>query len=536
MLQRGLSRGLVLAAICASATGYAAQKPVPQRFHLIEATIDDIHAAMKAGQITCRGLVELYLKRIDAYDKAGPALNAVQNINPRALQDAERLDTVLKSSGPVGPLHCIPVLVKDQVETMDMPTTYGSAAFKDFVPNRDATIVVRLKKAGAIILGKTTMGEFAAGYVGSAFGIVRNAYDPSRHPSSSSGGTGSSIAANFAAVGIAEDTGGSIRGPAAVNSLVGLRPTVPLVSRFGMWPASPTRDTLGPVARTVRDAAILLDAIAGYDPNDLITAYAYGMVPPTYTAFLTTDGLKGARIGVIREPMDASTDPTSDDYRKVRAVTNKAIMELQRLGAELVDPLRLPSRAGAPGTNTGGAPPGAGAAVEEQAVNAYLAQHPNAPIKTFRELLLSGKVSAKRVLQMMDAVGRTPNDPRNLPALLASEELRQTWLKVMADNKLDAVVYATFDHQPDVIPPDILTEYSLRVGYPRGSNRSLSPSLGFPAITVPAGFTSDSLPVGLEFMGRPFAEATLFRFAFAFEQATKNRRPTPLTPPLRGEP
>jgi Asp-tRNA(Asn)/Glu-tRNA(Gln) amidotransferase A subunit family amidase len=254
---------------------------------------------MKAGQLACRQLVEAYLARIDAYDKRGPALNALQHVNARALQEADRLDAAYKSGGATGPLHCIPVLVKDQVETSDMPTTYGSAAFAGFMSQRDATIVERMKRAGAVILGKTTMGEFASRYIGSASGIIRNAYNPGRNASGSSGGTGSAIAANFAAVGIGEDTGGSIRGPAAVSSLVGLRPTVPLVSRFGMMPATPVSDTLGPITRTVRDAAILLDVIAGYDPNDPVTAAAAGRVPKSYTAFLDRAALKGARIGVL---------------------------------------------------------------------------------------------------------------------------------------------------------------------------------------------------------------------------------------------
>lgn len=236
----------------------------------------------------------------------------MQNTNPRALQEADRLDAAFKDSGPAGRLHCIPVLVKDQVETSDMPTTYGSAVFKDFIPQRDATVITRLRQAGAIILGKTTMGEFANGYVGSAFGFARNAYDPTRVPSGSSGGTGASIAANMATVGIAEDTGGSTRGPAAVNNLVGVRPTVPLVSRHGMIPATPTRDTLGPITRTVRDAAIVLDAIAGYDPNDALTAYAFGQVPPTYTSISSRTGssaLASASFGIqwTRRPIPSRT-------------------------------------------------------------------------------------------------------------------------------------------------------------------------------------------------------------------------------------
>jgi amidase len=304
-----------------------------QSFHLLETSIEDIHAAFAAKRLTCRDLVNLYIKRIEAYDKEGPRLNAVQTINARALQQAAQLDAAYASSGLTGPLHCIPVLLKDQVETSDMPTTYGSVIFKDFVPQRDATITTKMKKAGAVIIGKTTMGEFAAGYLGSAFGIVRNPYDPGRSPSGSSSGPGAGVAANYATVGIGEDTGGSVRGPAAFNNLVGLRPTVPLVSRFGMMPATPSQDTLGPIARNVKDAALLLDVIAGYDPNDPVTAYAAGQVPPTYTAFLYKDGLRGARLGVIRDPMDAKTDPNSDDYKKVKAVIDKAIADFKRLGA-----------------------------------------------------------------------------------------------------------------------------------------------------------------------------------------------------------
>jgi Asp-tRNA(Asn)/Glu-tRNA(Gln) amidotransferase A subunit family amidase len=230
-------------------------------------------------------------------------------------------------------MHCIPVVVKDQVDTSDMPTTYGSILFKEFVPLRDATVVSKLKTVGAVILAKTTMGEFAAGFLGSGFGIVRNAYDPRRYASGSSGGTGSAIAANFATVGIGEDTGGSIRGPAAVNGLVGLRPSVPLVSRFGLLPARPTTDTIGPITRTVRDAAILLDVLAGYDARDPMTAYAVGHIPSSYKDSLSTDGLKQVRLGVIRAPMDSKVVPSSDEYKRFRAVTDRAIDELRTLGA-----------------------------------------------------------------------------------------------------------------------------------------------------------------------------------------------------------
>jgi amidase len=448
----------------------------------------------------------------------------VQTINSHALDEADRLDAAFRASGPVGALHCIPVLVKDQVETNDMPTTYGSVLFKDFVPERDATIVSRLKKAGAVIIGKSTMGEYASGYVSSLSGSIRNAYDPKRHASGSSGGTGAGVSANFSTIGIAEDTGGSTRGPAAFGSLVGLRPTVPLVSRHGMLPSRPTTDTLGPVTRTVKDTAIVLDVIAGYDPQDPITAYAIGHIPSSYTSFLASDGLKGARIGVIRQPMDPKAEPSSVDYQKVRVVIDRAIADLNSLGAQIVDPVVIPNlveRVNRPYDDN--------IFETEPATNKYLSQHPNAPVKTLRDILLSGKVVPSRVRVLMNSVGRSTDDPGYLKIMLSVEETRQVVLGIMADNRLDALVYATFDHQPMVIPSDAMTNPMIdTVGL--GNNRRLSPILGFPAMTVPAGFTSDDLPVGIEFLARPFAEGTLLKFGYAYEQATHRRRLSRLTP------
>jgi amidase len=270
----------------------------PADFDVVEATIDGIHAAMRTGGLSCTKLVQSYLDRIAAYDQAGPKLNAVQNVNPHALKQAADLDAKFRASGEMASLHCVPVLLKDQIETDFMPTTYGSAMFKTFVPKRNATVVERLQRAGAIILAKTNMGEFAAGGAGSAFGDCHNAYDPAYFASGSSCGTGIGVAASFGAIGIGEDTGGSVRGPAAHGSLVGLRPTTPLVSRFGMMPASPSRDTIGPIARTVKDTALVLEAIAGYDPNDPLTAASYRRTAESYTAFLQPNGLRGMRLGV----------------------------------------------------------------------------------------------------------------------------------------------------------------------------------------------------------------------------------------------
>ncbi|MCY4658468.1 MAG: amidase family protein [Acidobacteria bacterium] len=497
-----------------------------QGFRLIEATVDDVHGAFASGELTCRALVQAYLDRIAAYDQAAPALNAVQTVNPRALARADELDAAYAAGGPAGPLHCVPVLLKDQVETREMPTTYGSALFDGFVSGRDATIVVRLEEAGAIILAKTNMGEFASRYVGSAFGIIRNAYDPARNPSGSSGGTGTGIAANFGLVGIGEDPGGSIRGPAAVHSLVGLRPTVPLVSRFGMMPANPSSDTLGPMTRTVRDAALVLDVIAGYDPNDPVTAYAAGQVPDSYAAALDAADLRGNRIGVVREAMDPRTDPEADGYRQVRAVIDRALDDLRSLGAVVVDPVAVPDLELAQRTYV------ANNFETEAATNAYLAEHRNTPVRTLRSILLSGVVTPWRAAGLLDVVGRSIDDAAYLPILQARERLRRSVLAAMADHELDALAYATFDHPPALIAPDVLTNPRTADAYALGNNRYLSPVIGFPALTVPAGLTADGLPVGLELLGRPFDEAALLGLGYAYEQATGRREPPPTTPAL----
>ena len=527
MANRLVSATVLLGALLLISTPALAQAP----FHLQEATIDQIRGELMAGHFTCRDLIGHYLKRIDAYDHAGPMLNALQTVNRRALDEADRLDAAFRAGGPAGPLHCIPVLVKDQVETSDMPTTYGSVLFKQFTPRRDATIVTRLKAAGAIVIGKTNMGEFAAGYLGSAFGIVRNAYDPARSPAGSSSGSGVGIAANFAVLAVAEDTGGSIRGPAAHSNAVGLRPTVPLVSRFGMMPATPTQDTLGPITRTVRDAALMLDVIAGYDPNDPVTAYADGHVPTTYTDFLKRDGLTGARLGVLRVPLDPKADPQSNDYKNVRALIDRAVTAMQAQGAQIVDPIPVPEilkQVDKLYTDN--------VYETEQGIDAYLAAHPGAPVKTLRDIVLSGKVVPSRTNRLITNIGKTTSDAGNLSVIQHREELRQAVLRMMADLRLDAIVHATFDYPPGKIPAEPLT-----IGDPAGvgdlgNNRRLAPLIAFPALSVPAGFTSEGLPIGIEFLGRPFSEGRLLTLGYAFEQATHHRRPPKTTPPLPDEP
>jgi amidase len=514
---RRLSVGLLLGSLCLARSAPA------QQFEVMETTIAKVHAGFASGKLTCRALVQAYLDRIAAYDQAGPALNAVQNLNPRALATADSLDAVWRSRAPRGSLHCVPVLLKDQVETRDMPTTYGSILFKDFVPRRDATIVQRLTAAGAIILAKTTMGEFAARFVGSGSGIIRNAYDPTRNPSGSSGGSASGIAANFGLVGIGEDTGGSIRGPAAVSSLVGLRPTTPLVSRFGMMPANPSQDTMGPITRCVTDAARVLDVIAGYDPNDPATAETVGRLPPSYLTALQPGALRGARLGVLRTARDSAVARAPEEFARVRVVLEAALAQLRELGAQVVDSFVIPTLADRRVSND---------FETEQATDAYLAEHPDAPVKTLKEILLAGKVNPWRARQMIDLVGKRTTDPGYLTVTQQRAALRTAVFKAMADARLDAIVYATYDAPPTPIAEDVLTNPRTADAYGRGDNRGLSPTIGFPAITVPAGFTSDSLPVGLELLGRPFAEPLLLGYAFAFEHATHHRRPPPKLPSL----
>jgi amidase len=527
--------------IVASLTLIATAAPA-QQFDVMEATIPGVQAAMAAKRLTCRALTEAYLARIAAYDKQGPSLNAIQHVNARALSEADSLDAVAASRARRGPLHCVPVLLKDQIETRDMPTTYGSILYKTFTPTRDATVVQRLEAAGAIIIAKTTMGEFAGRYVGSGAGIVRNAYDPTRNPSGSSSGSGSAVAANFGLVGIGEDTGGSIRGPAAVSSLVGLRPTLQLVSRFGMLPANPTQDTMGPMTRTVADAARVLDVIAGYDANDPITAYAVGHIPASYSTALTPVALRGARIGVLRfardsvPARDTTISPDSartlDSIRvvvraevaKVRPVFDAALAALRDQGAVVIDSIAVPVIPGRRQSND---------FETEEATNAYFAQHPNAPVKTLAEILLAGQVTPWRARAMVEYLGRSTNDPAYLLVIKQREAMRVAILKLMADQRLDALVYATYDAPPTVIGADVLTNPRPVDAYGRADNRGLSPMIGFPALTVPAGFTSDAFPVGLEFLGRPFAEAQLLSYGYAFEQATRHRRPPPTTPALR---
>lgn len=514
-----------LTALVLAASAVTASPARAQRFDVVEATIPQLHEALRTARTSCREVVQSYLDRIAAYDKQGPALNAIQAVHPRALEIADSLDAARRARVPMGPLHCVPVVVKDQIETTAMPTTYGSKLFADFTPERDATAVLRLQAAGAIVIAKATMGEFAQRYVGSAAGIIRNAYDPTRNPSGSSGGTASAVAANLGLVGIGEDTGGSIRGPAAVSNLVGLRPTLPLISRFGMMPASPTQDTMGPMTRSVLDAARVLEVIAGYDPKDPVTAESYGRVPSSYTTALKADALRGVRLGVLRTPRDSAQrarDP--EGFADFARLFDAALADLRALGAEIVDSLDIPVL-----RQRGG---GGNDFETEDATNAYLAQHPNAPVKTLADILTSGEVVPWRARSLYGSAGKSTDDLGYLAVMKRREAVRTGVLQAMADQRLDAIIYLTFDAPATVIAEDVMTNPRPTDGYGLGDNRGLSPTLAYPALTVPAGFASNGMPAGLEFLGRPYSEAQLLAYAFAYEQKTRHRRPAPTAPAL----
>ncbi|MDI3340282.1 MAG: amidase family protein [Sphaerobacter sp.] len=500
----------------------------PLSFRLEETTIDRIHAALRGGHITARQLVEAYLARIEAYDRKGPELKAIITVNPQALDEADALHRAFRERGTLtGPLHGVPVLLKDQFETRGLRTTFGSIALKDYVPSADAHLVERLRAAGAIILAKTTLPDFATAWFAfcSAGGETRNPYALDRDPGGSSSGTAAGVAANLGAVGIGEDTGGSIRLPASFTNLVGLRVTTGLISRSGASPLVYFQDTAGPMTRTVRDAAILLDTLVGYDPRDPFTAVvASARRPASYTAELREDGLRGARIGVLRQAFGADDDPESGP---VNRVVNQAIDDLRSLGAEVIDPVSIPD------LQDFIAETSLYLLQSKHDINAFLAARPSAPVRTVEEIYASKQFHPS--LDLFEGIAQGPDHPEEHPEyfrrLTAQTRFQRAVLNVLAAHRLDALLY------PDVqvLPPrqrDLGKWTTLT--FP--TNTLIAAQTSLPAISVPAGFTDDGIPVGIELVGSPFAEPTLLRLAYAFERATGHRRPPATTPPLPGEP
>jgi amidase len=507
-------------ALAASPTANAQQDP----FRLREATIAGIHAAFAAGQLTCSQLTKLYLDRIAAYDQEGPALHAIITINPNAMEVAADMDRSYRASpASAGPLHCIPVILKDNFNTFDMPTTGGNVSMKTSVPPADAFTVARIRKAGALILAKANLQEFARGgmSISSLGGQVRNPYDLSRTPGGSSGGPGAAIAANFAVLGTGSDTGQSIRSPASANNLVGIRPTRGLVSRAGVIPNSLTQDEVGPIARTVTDAALLLDVMAGYDPADAITAFGKGRIPPSYARLLSPQALKGARIGVMTNLFG-----TAERHAEVNQVMEGVVARMAGLGASIVR-FDLPDYdALAPVVST--------SLFEARTVTDryFAALGPNAPIKSLADLVATKTSAVQKTLEAELAIVDGMNSQTYKDQTLNRDKLRLAVAKKMADLDLDAILYPL---QKILVAP-VTAEDQLE------RNGTLSNGTGFPAVTFPGGFSAPTasaplgVPVGAELLGLDYTEAKLLGYAYAFEQASGFRKPPKSTPALPNEP
>jgi len=490
----------------------------PPSFPIDEATIAQIHAAFRGGSLTCRALAVQYVARIEAHDKQGASLNAIVLVNPKALDAADDLDRRYRQSGPAGPLHCIPVIVKDNFETIDMPTTAGSLSLKGMMTGKDAFVVKRLRDAGAIMIAKSNMAEFAFSPVETVNSILpgytRNPYDTRRVTAGSSGGSAAAAAANFGAVALASDTGDSIRGPAAHQALVGLRSTMGLVSRGGVVPLSLAADIAGAVTRTVADTAAVLQVIAGEDPADPITATSRGHVEADYAAALRADGLEGARLGVLHQAYDT---PTLD--KEVDDVFRAAIADLRRLGADVIDPVAVESLDAMRREQTGGCNQ------FKHDLDAYLAAlGDKAPVRSL-EAIIKSRSFHPSIQARLDGAQASNDVPGESPGCRSRDEfrarLRAGVLALMDSLRLDALIYPTWSNPPRLIG-DLNT--------PGGDNNQLfAPSTGFPGITVPMGYTRGrTLPAGLQFFGRAWSEATLIRLAYAYEQATHHRRPPKL--------
>ncbi len=497
-------------------------------FVVAEVTIAEIHRRMIAGHLSARQLVELYLERIVAYDKQGPALNAIIVVHPRARQRADELDAAFRdrcakvaepdTSCLTGPLHGIPVIVKDNYDTFDLPTTAGSLSLAGSIPPDDAFQVRKLRQAGAIVLAKSNMAEFAFSpyhTVGSALpGHTRNPYALNRVPAGSSGGTAAAVAASFGAVGLGTDTGNSIRGPSSHNLLVGIRSTMGLTSRDGIVPLYLDHDIGGPMARTVADAVAVLDVIAGHDPADPVTEASREHRPAEpYAAHLNPEGLRGARLGVVRQLSDVATgDP------EIKQRFEQALKDLGARGATVVSVVieeldtipqneRWCSRF-------------------RYDLNSYLASlGPGAPVKTLQEVIASGNFhpSIHRSLESFRGIEGAPEDAAACRTAWANgNRLAAGVRRVLTESRLDALLYPTWSNPPRLIG-DLNT--------PAGDNsQDLSPHTGFPAITVPMGLVGDGLPVGLSILGDAWSEPRLIELAYAYEQATRHRQPPASTP------
>lgn len=482
-----------------------------------EATIASVHAGFRARTFTARELVQAYLDRIDALDRSGPGLNSIISVSDTALDEADALDAAFASSGELsGPLHGVPVVVKDQIETAGLRTTFGSAAAGSYMPEKDATAIARLRAAGAIILAKTTMPDFATSWfsTSSQSEITKNPYDLSRDPGGSSSGSAAAVAANLGLVGIGEDTGGSIRLPASFCNLVGVRVTPGLISRSGMSSLVVPQDTSGPMTRTVEDAARLLDVMVGYDSEDsYTTVVGVARHEGSFLDGLNEATVAGKRIGVLREVFADDSDP---EGAAVNAVLTAALDKLSAAGATLID-VEIPDLMHFVGFTS------VYFTRSLQDMNAFIQARPQLGFSGIDELHATGRFHPK--LDLFEGIATGPktakDDPQYLDRILAQGEFQRSVLAIMVENELDAIAF------PDTKLPaptheDVYSDRWTCLTYP--TNTVIASQLYFPAVTVPAGFTETGLPVGLELMSVPYDEARLLKVARGVEKATDARR------------
>jgi Asp-tRNA(Asn)/Glu-tRNA(Gln) amidotransferase A subunit family amidase len=517
-------------------------------FEVVEATISRVHAAYESGELSAHELVQLYLDRIEAYDQQGPGINCILSISPNAFEQADEIDAYFAETGRfVGPLHGIPILVKDSIDAVGMATTHGTVMFQDYRPPLDAFAIAQLKQAGAIILGKPTLGEFSGGDTYSTLsGNSRNPYALDYTVGGSSGGSGGALAASFSLLALGEETGSSIKRPTAWGALAGMRPTPGLVSRSGMWDGHPGPTAqMGPMARTVEDMAKLLDGMVGFDPEDPITALGVQHTPPSYTESLDENGLVGARIGVIRQSIGHGARPESEDFRQVDRVFQRALRELEAAGATLVD-VDIPDMKDLMARQV------RDPLLEDQALRVYLSRNPSSRFETREDIedhpeypnSFKARVRKYREGGFLDKladgfiwfVGGRQAHPaqisrsRILESMRAREQLMLLVAKAMAQHRLQAIVFKSIEHSPTLIEVGTHPPYRHN-----GGAVTLNSFLIYtPIVSVPMGVTGNGIPAGITFMGLPYSEPVLIRLAYAYEQATHHRRPPDSTPPLVG--
>lgn len=478
-----------------------------------EITVAGLHEGFASGDFTAQDVTAWHLDRIATVDRAGPTLNSVISVNELAMAQAAELDKTFRESGPVGPLHGVTVLLKDQIDTVECPTTLGSVLFRDNRPGRDSFVAAKLRAAGAILLGKTTLGELGAGDThGSLFGSTRNVYDLDRTAGGSSGGSGAAVSANLCAVALGQEGYASIRRPATWNGVVGMRPSLGLVSRGGVYDGWPSiMGSVGPMCRTVEDAARVLDAIAGYDPVDPVTARGVGQAEGGFLAGLSADALKGARLGVLRTPMGDSVEPDAPDFARVAVVFDRALSALADAGAELVE-IEIPGllelleqRTGHP-THTA------------DAIEYYVSALPDAPYRSQAEMMASADY-AKVTRNVSRRFARTSTMESYGRYLAARDLLKTRMLDVMARHRLDAITHKAIEHEPTLIRDGVNPPFVNHKGAPH-----INTFLGdVPSVVAPAGLTSAGLPAGLCFLGKSYDDRRMLSFAHAFEQATMAR-------------